>query len=143
MSVPLDARPSMPRPLRLKRVLRYVGPTPSRVATISTVVGAGVFGALVIGPLPGLVLAVVAAFGLRVARARPLLTLGGPLVFALCVGYVVLRQIVAGLPTGFDWPTYFEVVHQPAWTALALVALDAVVDRCWLRRWWPSESSPT
>ena len=141
--VPLDARPSMPRPLSMRRVLRYVGPTPSRVATAATIVGAGALGALVIGPLPGLVLAVVAALGLRVARARPLLTIGGPVVFALCVGYVVLRQVVSDLPTGFDWPTYFEVVHQPAWTALALIALDAVVDRCWLRRWWPSESSHT
>lgn len=143
VSVPLDARPSMPRPFRLQRVLRYAGPTPSRVATVATIVGAGAFGALAIGPVPGIVLALVATLGIRFARARPLMTIGAPVVIALSAAYVIARQATADFPTGFDWPTYFEIVHQPAWTALALVALDAVVDRCWLRRWWPSESSPT
>ncbi|MEO6988120.1 MAG: alpha-(1-_3)-arabinofuranosyltransferase family protein [Aquihabitans sp.] len=142
-SVPLDARPSMPRPFRWQRVLRYAGPRPSRSATVFTIVGAGAFGALAIGPIPGVVLAVSAALGLRVARARPLMTLGGPVIFALCVGFVWVRQITADLPPGFDWPTYFEIIHQPAWTALALVCIDAVIDRCWMRRWWPSESPPT
>ncbi|MCU1351735.1 MAG: coagulation factor 5/8 type domain protein, partial [Acidimicrobiales bacterium] len=37
---PLDARPSMPRPFRLDRVLRYAGPRPSTFATTATVLGA-------------------------------------------------------------------------------------------------------
>lgn len=141
--VPLDARPSMPRPFRWDRVLRYAGPTPSRFALVTTTVGAAAFGALVIGPIPGLVLALAALLGLRLPRARPLLTVGGPACFAVAVGLLVGHQLWSSLPAGFDWPTYFEVVQQPAWLGVALVALDAVIDRCWLRRWWPTDDSPS
>ncbi len=140
--LPLDARPSMPRPLRVRRLLRYAGPTPSRFATAATVVGAWVFGTAVIGPVPGVVLGLAALLALRVPRSRPLLTVGGPLLLAGCAGYLAARQWWSDFPSGFAWPTYFEVVHQPAWTAVALVALDVVVDRCWLRRWWPTDDSP-
>ena len=85
---------------------------------------------------------IAAAVTLRVPRARPLLTVGGPLVLAASVAYLVGHQYLDHLPAGFDWPTYFEAVQQPAWTAVALVALDPIVDRCWLRRWWPSDNSP-
>lgn len=141
--IPLDRRPGMPRPLSFDRVLRYAGPTPSRFALVTTTVGAWLFGEVVIGPIPGLILFVVAALALRVPRARPLLTVGGPACFAASVGILVGHQVWSSLPAGFDWPTYFEVVHQPAWLGVALVGLDAVVDRCWLRRWWPSDNSPS
>ncbi len=141
--IPLDNRPSMPRALRMDRVLRYAGPTPSRFALVCTSFGAGLFGAVVIGPVPGAILFLAAALALRVPRARPLLTLGGPACFAVSVGMVVGHQMWSSLPAGFDWPTYFEVVHQPAWLGVALVALDAVIDRCWLRRWWPTDDSPS
>lgn len=141
--VPLDARPSMPHALRPVRVLRYAGPTPSRFALVGTVVGSFLFGFAVIGTWSGILLALAAALGLRVARARPLLTLGGPLLFAGCVAVVLVKQQVQDLPSGFDWPTYFESVQTFAWTGVALLLLDAVIDRCWLRRWWPTDSSPT
>jgi arabinofuranan 3-O-arabinosyltransferase len=140
--LPLDARPSMARPLRLRRLLRYAGPTPSRLATALTVAGAWVLGTVVIGALPGVVLGGAALLALRVPRSRPLLTLGGPLLLVGCVGYLAARQWWSDFPSGFAWPTYFEVVHQPAWTAVGLVVLDVVVDRCWLRRWWPTDDSP-
>jgi len=140
--IPLDARPAMPRPFDLARVLRYAGPRPGTFAVIATVVGALLIAGAVIGPVPGIVLAVLAALALRVPRCRPLLTLGGPLLFVGCVIFLAVRQIGERLPSGFDWPTYFEGVHQPALTAVALLLLDAVVDRCWLRRWWPTDSSP-
>lgn len=140
--VPLDARPSMPRPFHRNRLLRYAGPVPGRFALVATSLGAGLFGFAVIGPIPGLVLLAAAVATLRVTRARPLLTLGGPLLLIGCVGFVCARQLLAPLPTGFDWPGYFGVVNQPAWLAVALVALDVIVDRCWLRRWWPTEDSP-
>lgn len=141
--VPLDARPAMPHALSRNRVVRYAGPMPSRFAWIATTVGALVLGGAVIGPIPGIVLGLVAAVALRVPRARPLLTIGAPVLFAASVAYLGLHEHLQHLPAGFDWPTYFEAVQQPAWTAVALLLLDAVVDRCWLRRWWPTDSSPT
>jgi hypothetical protein len=141
--VPLDARPGMPHALNASRVLRYAGPTPSRFALVASVVGALALGGAVIGPIPGIALAVAAGVALRIPRSRPLLTIGGPLLFVASVAYVALHQQLAHLPGGFDWPTYFEAVQQPAWTAVALIALDPIVDRCWLRRWWPTDSSPT
>ncbi|MGI8710609.1 MAG: alpha-(1-_3)-arabinofuranosyltransferase domain-containing protein, partial [Acidimicrobiales bacterium] len=141
--VPLDARPAMPHALHLSRVLRYAGPTPGPLISAATVVGALVLGWAVIGPVPGLVLAVAAALAVRVPRSRPVLTVGAPLLFVASVVWVAVYQQSEKLPPGFDWPSYFEAVHQPAWTAVALLVLDAVVDRCWLRRWWPTESSPT
>ena len=141
--LPVDARPSMPRPLRAGQLLRYAGPTPSRIALLTTVIASLVLGTAVIGPVPGVVLAVAALLALRVRWSRPLLTLGGPVIVAGCVGYLMLRQLVSTFPIGFGWPTYFEVVQQPAWTAIALLVLDVVADRSWLRRWWPTGDSPT
>jgi arabinofuranan 3-O-arabinosyltransferase len=141
--IPLDARPSMTRPLDLDRILRFAGPRPSRFALEATTAGALVVGGAVIGPVAGLALGLVAATTLRIRRARPLLTLGGPLVFALCVGWLVADQVHRDLPAGFDWPTYFDEVHQWALSAVGLLVLDPIVDRCWLRRWWLTDDSPS
>lgn len=140
--VPLDARPSMPRPVELSRLLRYRGPEPSRLARVLTPLGALVLGWAAIGPVPGVILAVVAVVALRAPRSRPVLTLGGPLLFVGSVAWLCFRSLVDHMPAGFDWPTYFEAVHQPAWLAVGLLVLDVVVDRCWLRRWWPTDDSP-
>jgi arabinofuranan 3-O-arabinosyltransferase len=141
--IPLDRRPSMPRPLAVDRLRRFAGPRPSPFALVATVSGAVLLGGALIGPLAGLVLGLSAALCLRAARARPLLTVGGPLLFAGSVGWVLVNQLFRELPSGFDWPTYFETVHQPTLLALGLLVLDPIIDRCWLRRWWPSEDSPT
>jgi arabinofuranan 3-O-arabinosyltransferase len=140
--VALDTNPSMPRPLQLGRVLRYAGPSPSLFATVATPLVALAVGGAVIGPVPGVVLAAVALLGLRVARARPLLTLGGPALFAGSVAYLLVSQFGRHLPPGFDWPTYFEGAQATAWTAVSLLLLDVVIDRSWLRRWWPTDDSP-
>lgn len=140
--VPLDARPSMPQAANWRRLTRYAGPTPGRFAQVATVGFAGLFGFLVIGPIPGVVVTLAALATIRFPRARPVLTIGGPLLFAACVAYVVGHQLLDPIPGGFDWPQYYRHLDQPAWTAAALVALDVVVDRCWLRRWWPTADSP-
>jgi arabinofuranan 3-O-arabinosyltransferase len=140
--VPLDARPSMPRPFQLARLARYAGPTPSRFALLATVAASLVAGVGLVDPLAGVGLAVVAALALRVPRIRPLLVLGGPALFAASAAALLVRQARFSLPTGFDWPTYYDVLPGPAWIAVLLLVLDAVVDRCWLRRWWPTEDSP-
>ena len=139
----LDARPAMPRAFRVQRLLRYSGPAPSRFAKVGTVLGSLAIGGAVIGPIYGLVLAALALLVLQVRRARPILTIGAPLVFAGCVGTLMAIQLFRQYPSGFEWPSYFDVVQQPAWLAVSMLLLDAVVDRCWLRRWWPTEDSPT
>ena len=141
--VPLDSRPSMPRAFRLERLLRYSGPVPSRFATVGTVIGSLLIGGAVIGPIYGVILAIIALTGLRLPRARPILTLGGPVIFAGCVATLMGFQLLRAYPSGFEWPTYFDVVQQPAWLAIFLLLLDVIVDRCWLRRWWPTEDPPT
>ena len=109
-----------------------------RVTVLATLVVVGTC----IGPVPGVALAVLAAVALRVPRARPLLTIGSPALLLVSAGYIVAKQVHNRLPAGFDWPTYFESVHQVAWTAVALLLLDVVLDRVWSRRWWPTEDSP-
>ena len=86
-------------------------------------------------------LSVAGLLALRVRRARPLLTILPVAVFVATVAWLGVRQLADDLPPGFDWPTYFEGAQDPAWIAVLLLALDAVVDRCWLRRWWPGAAS--
>ena len=138
-----DAEPSMPRTFSWARVLRYAGPRPSLFATVATVAGAFVLGTLVIGIVPGVALAVVALVALRFERARPLLTIGAVGLWGITCAYVLLAKLFRTLPSGFEWPTYFDPVHQVAWSAVALILLDVVIDRCWLRRWWPTDDSPS
>jgi len=138
-----DAEPSMPRTFSWARVLRYAGPRPSLFATVATVAGAFVLGTLVIGIVPGVALAVVALVALRFERARPLLTIGAVGLWGITCAYVLVTKLFRTLPSGFEWPTYFDPVHQVAWSAVALILLDVVIDRCWLRRWWPTDDSPS
>jgi arabinofuranan 3-O-arabinosyltransferase len=139
---PLDVSPSMPRPFRRGRLLRYSGPPPSPATTTVTAGLAFVIFGAVIGPWAGLALAAVSALALRMPRARPLLTVGSPALLLISAAYIIAKQVRDRLPTGFDWPTYFERVHQLAWAAVALLVLDVVIDRLWLRRWWPTDDSP-
>ena len=139
--IPLDQRPSMPLALSWDRIRRYTGPTPSLFAWIATTVAAFALGFAFTGPIGAVVLGAAAAITLRFPRSRPLLTLGGPLLVIGTIGWMGLRQLLDNLPPGFDWPTYFEGAQDPAWIAVLLLLLDAVVDRCWLRRWWPGDAS--
>lgn len=137
--IPLDQRPSMPLPLTWDRVRRYTGPAPSLFAWIGTTLGALAFGFAFTGPIGAVILTVGAAVTLRLPRSRPILTLGAPLLLITTVGWMGGRQLVEHLPPGFDWPTYFEAAQSPAWIAVLMLLLDAVVERCWLRRWWPTD----
>jgi hypothetical protein len=133
----------MPRPLRLDRLLQYRGPQPSTLTSGLTIAGTFVVFGAVIGPVAGVALAAVAAVALRMPRARPLLTIGSPALLALSAAYIIGKQVRDNLPAGFDWPTYFDRVHQVAWGAVALLVLDVVIDRLWLRRWWPTDDDAT
>lgn len=139
----IDVEPSRPRPFTARRVLRYAGARPRPKAAVVTVLLALVgFGAF-IGPLAGVLVAVATVSALRFPRSRPLLTLGGPALLAFSGAYVVFEQHRHRYPAGFEWPIYFASVHQAAWVAVALLVVDATVDRLWLRRWWPTDDSPS
>jgi arabinofuranan 3-O-arabinosyltransferase len=138
--LPIDARATMPLAFSWRRVLRYEGPTPSIPTVVGVPLAAAAAGWAVTGPIGGALLGLVTLVALRSARARPLLTLGGPLLFAATLAWLGLRQLTNDLPPGFDWPTYFEGAHAPAWIAVLLLAIDAIVERCWLRRWWPGDT---
>ena len=139
--VPLDQRPSMPLALSWDRVRRYTGPTPSSFAWIATTLASVAFGFAFTGPVGAVLLGAAAAVTLRLPRSRPILTIGGPAILLGTIGWLVVRQLFKELPPGFDWPTYFEGAQEPAWIAVLLLLLDAVVERCWLRRWWPTDDS--
>jgi arabinofuranan 3-O-arabinosyltransferase len=139
--IPLDQRPSMPLALSWDRIRRYTGPTPSMFAWIATTVAAFAFGFAFTGPLGAVVLGAAAAVALRLPRSRPVLTVGAPAIVVATIGWMVVRQLVDNLPPGFDWPTYFEGAQTPTWIAVLLLLLDAVAERCWLRRWWASDAS--
>ena len=138
VGLPADRRPSMPIPFDPRLVLAYRGPLPTRRAAVVVTVGALLVAGSFIGPGPGVVMALAAVVTTRWRRCRPLLTVGGPLVFTLSVAWMALEQLMRELPPGFDWPSYFEELHRPAMLAVALVVLDVFVDRCWMRRWWPN-----
>ncbi len=141
--VPIDPEPSRPRPLDRHRVLRYAGARPSTTsAVLTTVAVLVVFGAF-IGVEAGILAAVVAALALRYRRVRPLLTLGAPACLLAAAAYTVYQQYTERYPIGFEWPDQFSAVHQVAWMAVALISIDVVVDRLWLRRWWPTDESPS
>jgi len=137
--IPLADRPSMPLRLDLARVLRYEGPAPGLFATIATTTAATVAGWAVADLAGGLILGIAAMLAVRVRETRPLLTIGPPLIFVATVGWIIFQQTTANLPPGFDWPTYLEGAHRPAWIAVLLLVLDGFVERVWLRRWWPTD----
>lgn len=138
--IPLDQRPSMPLALSWDRVRRYTGPTPSLFAWVATTLAALAFGFAFAGALGAVVLGAAAAVALRLPRSRPLLTVAAPAIVVITICWMVVRQLVDNLPPGFDWPTYFEGAQAPTWIAVLLLLLDAVVERCWLRRWWANDA---
>ena len=69
-------------------------------------------------------------------------TLGAPLLLLLVAAYIIVEQYRWNLPAGFEWPGYYAGTHQFAWASVALMATDVLIDRLWLRRWWPTEDSP-
>jgi arabinofuranan 3-O-arabinosyltransferase len=136
-------RQAMPLAWSLHRILRYEGPRPSLGTWIGVTVAAAAVGGAV-AELPGaVVVGLASALALRVSAARPLLTIGGPAIFAGTVAWMLARQLGSQPPPGFDWPSYFEGAQAPAWIAVLLIVLDVVADRCWLRRWWPTGSGDT
>ena len=139
---PTDSNASVPLPLDLRRLVRYAGAPPSARTAVLVTLGTALFWGVVIGPVVGLAIGVAVAIATRVARARPVFTLGAPLLLLLVAAYIMVEQYRWHLPAGFEWPGYYAGTHQFAWASVALMATDVLIDRLWLRRWWPTGDSP-
>lgn len=139
----LDRDPSVPRSFSVRRALRYAGAPPRLGPSILVTMGGGVLFGTIIGPIAGLVVAVCTALCVRIARARPLLTLLPPLLLASCGAYDVFFQLRHHVPVDFNWPSLLSRFDSVAWLSVALLVMDVLVDRLWLHRWWPTDDSPS
>ena len=111
--------------------VRSRGAPPSRRDAAMVAAGAGVATAAIVGPLAGLVVALVAYVAAGRARARWWLALGGPGLLAVSGLYVLARQARSRPTAAFEWPGEQAAVHQVAWLAVALVVTLVVVDALW------------
>jgi arabinofuranan 3-O-arabinosyltransferase len=138
----LDRTPSVPRPASVVRTVRYGGPRPTTKELLIAVVGFTVATGLVVTPVCGLIAGALTLVCLRIRWSRLLLVLGAPLCVAAVMAYDVIHQFRDHIPADFMWPTFFARTHDIAWMAVVLLLIDVVVDRLWLRRWWPTDDSP-
>jgi hypothetical protein len=136
-----DARASEPQPFELSRLLRYAGPRPSaRTSVVLTILSLLAWTAIIEWRV-GLLVAVAAFVGSRSERSRPLITMGAPAAYGAAAAYQIAFQLFAHRPTDFGWSAYVQEVHPLAWASVALLVTDVILDRLWLRRWWPSKDS--
>ncbi len=136
---PPDERPL---PLSMATVLRSDGTTPSWPVTALATLAAALVGLLAVNPLAAVVLGGAALAGLRLPRARPVLTLGPALLLAAAGAYIDLQQVRHGLPSGFQWPQRYGAAHGIAYTGVLLLAVDLAVGRFRTGRWWPRRPPP-
>ena len=126
-----------PAPFRPAAAWRSAGAPPSVRATVAVTAGFAAVGAVLVGPVAGLVVGVAVLAALHWRRARALTTLGAAAALSLSGMYTIVVQVRHRLPAGFEWPSYFTEVHQVAYAGVLLLAADVVVDRLWTGRWWP------
>ena len=100
------------------------------VTLISSVLAAGVLGALVISSVWGMAIAVLWAVLHRYPHA--IRSIGFSLV-ALAMVYLLIQQKRYGFAAGFDWPSHFRRAHRPAMGGLVLMFLGS-----WARSEEPS-----
>ena len=132
---------SVPLALDLSRLMTYGGAAPKLGQSLLVTVGATVAGGALAGIWAAPIFGIVTLLCLRFRRARPLCTIGAPLSLAAAAGYYLLLMLVRHPVADFDWPLYFTPVAPLGWFAVILASLDVIIDRFWLRRWWPSVES--
>jgi hypothetical protein len=109
----------------------------------ATAIGAGLVAAVLIKPLPGLLVGLLVLAALFRARWRVLLAIGAPVALGLAALYVLLEQTLNEYPPVFEWPTFFDRVHVLGWLAVALLAADALVEVVRTRRRRPDDEPPS
>lgn len=128
-----------PRPFKPSLLWQSSGAPPSIRTTAITTVAVTLTVLALIGPFAALAVGPIVLAVLRWRRARALTVLGPAAALATSGLFTIGSQIRHGLPSGFEWPSYFAEVHSVAYAGVALLAVDVVVERLWTGRWW----SPT
>ncbi|MBK5289502.1 MAG: DUF3367 domain-containing protein [Acidimicrobiia bacterium] len=106
-------------------------PAPSRLpgwvtsAVTAAIIGGA--GAIVVRPVIGIVLGVVALGAMRDRRIRRLLDLVPALTIAVAGGYIAFRQARHHLPPIFEWPTLFSRARTLGWIAIVVLGANAVI----------------
>src|SRR5262249_57008710 len=110
------------------------GSPPGGLVDAAPDTGAGPAAAVLIKPLPGLLVGLLPLAALLRARWRVVLAIGAPVALGLAALYVLLEQTLNEYPPVFEWPTFFDRVHVLGWLAVVLIAADALVEVVRTRR---------
>lgn len=85
-------------------------------------------GGVLVNPVVGVLMGVIAVLVMRFGRLRPLLTLGAPLLIMLAAAYIIVQQYRHNFTPRFEWPTFFARIHVLGWIAVLFVMLDVLID---------------
>jgi arabinofuranan 3-O-arabinosyltransferase len=135
------AMASVPLAFEWERALRYNGAAPKLGTALVVSVGALLAGGAIVGYWAAPIVGIATLLCMRFRRARPILTLGAPAALALAGLYYLTFLLMRHTYLRFGWPSWFTRVAPLGWFAVIFLALDVIVDRTWLRRWWPSAES--
>lgn len=113
---------------------------PSRRAAVAVTVAGAAVGAVLGGPLVGLVTGVGALAGASLRGGRALVRLGAVVLVVATGGYYVVHQAVSHFREGGGWPTNFAPADLLTWMAVSLLFADVWV--AWLLRRGPRGSPP-
>src|SRR5262249_44844908 len=87
------------------------GTRPRGLVIAATAIGAGLVAAVLIKPLPGLLVGLLVLAALLRSRWRVALAIGAPIALGLAALYVLAEQTLNKYPPVFEWPTFFDRVH--------------------------------
>jgi hypothetical protein len=124
----------MDEPPVFRSPLAIAGARPRWPVVAATGLGVGLVAAVLIKPLPGLLVGLLVFAALVRPRWRVLLAIGAPAALGLAGLYVLVGQTLHDYPPVFEWPTFFDRVHMLGWFAVALLAADGVVEAVRTRR---------
>jgi hypothetical protein len=134
-----EATRELDEPPAFRWPLVAAGTRPRNLVVAATAIGAGLVAAVLIKPLPGLLVGLLTLAALVRPRWRVVLAIGAPLALGIAGLYVLLEQTLNEYPPVFEWPTFFDRVHVLGWLAVALLAADALVEVVRTRRRRPGE----
>jgi hypothetical protein len=105
-----------------------------RRTALAAVLLATILGAVVIAPLPGLLVGLAALVVLAKPRWRGLLSLGAVALFSVSALYVVQLQLRYHFPAKLEWPEHFDKVALIPWIAVAFLMVDSIIEHLRSRR---------
>ncbi|MBS1848754.1 MAG: hypothetical protein JST73_10795, partial [Actinobacteria bacterium] len=139
---PGRASDSVPLPFEWRSALQYRGAPPKAKVVVGVTVAAALVSGVLAGWWTAPILGVAAFVCLRFRKARRILTFGSPACLLAAGAYVAAFVTFRDTYLRFGWTSWFDRVAPLGWLAVLGLALDVVVERCWLRRWWSSAEEP-